>query len=196
MINSSNFQIEPTPQQAQFITSTAKFTCFSGGFGAGKTSAGCLRALLLSQFPNNFGLIGRNTYPELRDTTRRTFFELCPIEYYEEERGGQWRLAENLLKFINGSEIIFRHLDTISEKEIFSLNLGWFFIDQAEEIVERVFQILQSRLRLAQIPNRFGFVVCNPEPNNWIDTKWRKPILENKPNPNHHFIESSSRDNP
>ncbi|MEK9207376.1 MAG: phage terminase large subunit [Patescibacteria group bacterium] len=191
-----NNQIEPTPKQTEFITSEQKFSCFSGGFGSGKTIAGCLRSLLLSQFPGNFGLVGRLTYPELRDTTRKTFFEICPPEYYDEAAGGQWKPSENYLRLVNGSEIIFRHLDNVSEKELLSLNLGWFFIDQAEEVGERVFQILTSRLRLASVPNRYGFVVCNPEPSNWIDLKWRKPILENKPNPNHHFIESASYDNP
>lgn len=188
--------IEPTPKQTEFITSTDKFSCFSGGFGSGKTIAGCLRGLLLSQYPGNFGLIGRLTYPELRDTTRKTFFDICPPEYYEEANGGQWKPSENYLRLINGSEIIFRHLDNVSEKELLSLNLGWFFIDQAEEVGERVFQILQSRLRLNTIPNRFGFVVCNPEPGTWIDDKFRKPIIEGKPNPDHHFIESSSHENP
>lgn len=191
-----NNQIEPTPKQTEFITANEKFACFSGGFGSGKTYAGCLRSLLLSQYPNNFGLIGRNTYVELRDTTRRTFFDICPPEYYDEASGGQWKPSENLLKLTNGSEIIFRHLDTISEKELLSLNLGWFFIDQAEEIGERVFQILTSRLRLNTVPNRYGFIVCNPEPGNWIDERFRKPLTKGELTPDHLLIDSSSRDNP
>ena len=154
-------QIEPTPKQIEFITSTAKFSCFSGGFGSGKTVAGCLRALLLSSFPGSFGLIGRLTYPELRDTTRKTFFEICPPEYYDEAHGGQWKPSENYLRLVNGSEIIFRHLDNVSEKELLSLNLGWFFIDQAEEVGGNVFQILQSRLRLNTVSNRYGFIIFN-----------------------------------
>ena len=194
-----NNQIEPTPKQAEFITSTSKFSCFSGGFGSGKTVAGCLRSLLLSQAPGNFGLVGRLTYPELRDTTRKTFFEICPPEYYDESHGGQWKPSENYLRLVNGSEIIFRHLDNVSEKELLSLNLGWFFIDQAEEVGEGVFRILQSRLRLNTVPNRFGFVICNPEPGNWIDHMFRRPLVNNERSPDDptfHFIESASTDNP
>ena len=189
-------QIEPTPKQSEFLTSTDKFSCFSGGCGSGKTVAGCLRALLLSQYPGNVGLVGRLTYPELRDTTRKAFFDICPPEYYDEAHGGQWKPSENYLRLVNGSEIIFRHLDNVSEKELLSLNLGWFFIDQAEEVGEQVFRILQSRLRLNTVPNRYGFIICNPEPGNWIDNMFRKPVLENKDNPDHHFIESASTDNP
>lgn len=189
-------RFEPTPKQAKFIVSQAKFTCFSGGFGSGKTISGCMRALLLSQSPGNFGLIGRSTYPELRDTTRRTFFEVCPEEYFEESNGGAWRPSENHLRLVNGSEIIFRHLDSVSEKELLSLNLGWFFIDQAEEIGERVFQILQSRLRLNTVPNRYGFIVCNPEPGNWIYGKFVKPQEEGTPLPDHELVEASTFENP
>lgn len=192
-------QIEPTPKQSEFITSAARYSCFSGGFGSGKTVAGCLRSLLLSQFPGNFGLIGRLTYPELRDTTRKSFFEICPPEYYDEAHGGQWKPSENYLRLVNGSEIIFRHLDNVSEKELLSLNLGWFFIDQAEEVGGDVFRILQSRLRLNTVPNRYGFVICNPEPGSWIDETFRKPILEGKRQnleEDFHFIESKMTDNP
>lgn len=191
-----NSQFEPTPKQTDFITSTSKFSCFSGGYGAGKTIAGCMRGLLLSQEPGNFGLIGRNTYPELRDTTRRTFFEICPAEYYDEKNGGQWKPSENLLRLVNGSEIIFRHLDTISEAELKSLNLGWFYIDQAEEISEAVWRVLQSRLRLANVSNRYGFITCNPSPGNWIYQKFKKPQEDGSPDVDYSIIEATTYENP
>lgn len=189
-------QIEPTPKQQEFVLSKAKFSCFSGGYGSGKTLAGCLRALLLSQEPGNFGLIGRNTYVELRDTTRRTFFEICPPEYYDESQGGQWKPSENHLRLVNGSEIIFRHLDTISEAELKSLNLGFFYIDQAEEISEAVWRVLQSRLRKTDVSNRWGFITCNPASGSWIYEKFKKPLDEGKEDPDYHMVESSSYDNP
>ena len=115
-IQDNQFSITPFPKQVDFITSPAMYTCMSGGFGSGKTISGCIRGLLLSTQPNNFGLIGRSTYPELRDTTRRSFFEICPPDYYDPKQGGEWRVSENHLKLKNKSEIIFRHLDDISEK--------------------------------------------------------------------------------
>lgn len=191
------FSFTPTEKQADFVTSTAKFSCFAGGFGSGKTTACCLKSLMLSvNTPNNRGLIGRNTYIELRNTTRRSFFEICPSQYYDPAYGGLWKQSENLLRLANGSEILFMHLDTVSEKELLSLNLGWFFIDQAEEIGERVFQILQSRLRLNTVPNRYGFIACNPEPGNWIYHKFRKPVEEGTVDPNYFLIDSTTDDNP
>ena len=191
------FTITPTPKQSEFITSKAKFSCYSGGFGNGKTTAGCLRGLLLSGYPGNFGLIGRLTYPALRETTQREFFKLCPPEFYDETQGGAWVKSENKVRFINGSEIIFRHLDQISEKELLSLNLGWFYIDQAEEISEQVFMILQSRLRLNTVPNRYGFITCNPEPGNWIYHRFKKPSDEGTlDKAENEIIEAPTYDNP
>jgi len=191
-----NIDLSGNPKQAEFVTNTSKFSCYSGGFGSGKTFAGCLKGLLLSQYPGNRGLIGRLTYPELRTTTRKTFFEICPPEWYDPKGGGQWKPSENQLKFINGSEILFVHLDTVSEKELLSLNLGWFFIDQAEEISEKIFDVLVSRLRLNKVPNRYGFLACNPERSSWIYDTFQKPVDDGAPKKDYYIINSSTTDNP
>ena len=131
--------------------------------------------------------------PELRDTTQKTFFEFCPPDWYSQENGGVWNKSENYLKLYNGSEIIFRHLDTISEKELLSLNLGWFGIDQAEEIPETVFSILQSRLRKNEVARRYGFLICNPSGHNWL---WRDFHPESKDrSPRSFYVESTTYDN-
>lgn len=190
------FRIKPTPKQESFMFSPQRFGCYSGAYGGGKTYSGCLRSLILSSQPKNFGLIGRNTYVELRDSTRKTFFEICPPEYYDEKEGGRWSPTENHLRLVNGSEIIFRHLDTIAEKELLSMNLGWFFIDQAEEISINVWRVLQSRLRLNTVPRRFGFIACNPEPGTWIYEVFKRPHDEKRLPKDYFYVESSSYDNP
>ena len=194
--NTNTRKIEPTSKQSSFIFSNARYSCFSGGYGSGKTFAGCLKALVLSSYPGNVGLIGRLSYPELRDTTRKTFFEICPPEYYDSSQGGRWSPTENHLRLVNGSEILFRHLDTISEAELKSLNIGWFFIDQAEEISLPVWRVLQSRLRLNRVPRRYGFISCNPEPGSWIDDIFHKPYEEKKLSSDYFYLDSSTADNP
>jgi len=186
--------IELLKPQRRFLENTNTYSLFSGGFGSGKTVALVLRALLVSQaMPKNFGLIGRLTYPELRDTTQKTFFEFCPPDWYAESRGGIWNKSENYIRLYNGSEIIFRHLDNISETELLSLNLGWFGIDQAEETSESVFQILQSRLRNNKVARRYGFLICNPAGHNWL---WKRFHPESKEKMNDGFyVESTTYDN-
>jgi phage terminase large subunit len=192
----SQFKIELTQKQEQFVLTPARFACMSGGYGSGKSYAGCLRGLILSQFPKNVGLIGRLSYPELRDTTRKTFFDLCPVEWYDEKRGGRWSPTENHLTLINGSEILFRHLDTVSEAELKSLNIGWFFIDQAEEIGLPIWHVLQSRLRLNTVPNRYGFVSCNPEPGSWIEDIFKRPFDEGTLPKDYFHLDTATYDNP
>ena len=59
------------PVQAAFLTSDARFSFYVGGVGAGKTTAGALRALVWAlDHPGSLGLIGAPTYPMLRDATR------------------------------------------------------------------------------------------------------------------------------
>ena len=172
---------------------------FAEGFvnhNSGKTWAGCMRALILSQYPKNVGLIGRLSYREIADTTRKTFFEICPPEYYDDKQGGRWSPTENNLRLINGSEILFRHLDTVSEAELKSLNLGWFFIDQAEEISLPVVRVLMSRLRLNSVPNRYGFFSCNPEPGSWIDTMFKTPFDAETLDRDFFYLDSTTYDNP
>ena len=156
-----------------------------GGVGSGKTRAGCHEALHLSlKYPKNFGLIGTQTYPQLRDTTRRTFFEICPDELIED-----WHKSENLLTFINGSEIIFRSLDQFSKFK--SLNLGWFYIDEGTDVPESVFKMLQSRLRL-NVPVHRGFITTNPDAfSNWVYVRFVE-----KPTDQYKVIATTTLDNP
>lgn len=186
-------KISLLPKQDAFVFSKAKFCAFFGGFGNGKTVAGCVKAMNLSlSYPGNFGLIGRLTYPELKATTRRTFFELfgCNEETISSHPlVERFSRAENHLRFKNGSEIIFRPLE--SPSDLLSLNLGWFYVDQAEEISEEVFMTLQARLRLDRVPQRTGFITGNPEGHNWI---WRRFVKSR--DPDYHMVEATSLENP
>ena len=158
---------------------------YVGGFGSGKTLAGCHEALHVSlKYPGNFGLIGAQTYPQLRDTTRRTFFEICPDELIK-----NWNKSENLLTFINGSELIFRSLDDDSKFK--SLNLGWFYIDEGTDVPESVFKMLQSRLRL-KVPGHSAWITTNPDTfGNWVYQRF----VEN-PTEQYGLVNTTTLDNP
>ncbi len=65
-------------KQALFHQSEAKYRLYIGAWRAGKTYAGCQEALKKSYlYPNNCGLIGRKDFTDLRDTTIKTFFDIC-----------------------------------------------------------------------------------------------------------------------
>jgi len=135
-----------------------------GGVGNGKTWVACGKILeLATKYPNNLCLVGRLTYPELRDSTREVFLQVLNIFY--PSTAYKFNKAENSIVFWNGSSVIFRHLD--EWRNLLSMNLGAFYIDQAEEVDEECFLTLKSRLRRQNIPELKGLVTGNPKGHNW-----------------------------
>lgn len=117
----------------------------SGGYGSGKTFAGCFKALFLSDiFPRNRGLIARKVWEDLKKTTMATFFKVCPEDAYINGRRAD---QEKYLRLNNGSEILWAHLDSPeTENMIQGIEINWFLIDQAEEVHEEIFEKLMARL--------------------------------------------------
>ncbi len=152
------------PKQQAFHDSKAKYKLYIGAWRAGKTYAGCQEAINQSRFyPNNCGVIFRKDYADLRDTTMKTFFEILPSDSSEV---AVWNKSEHYLKLKNGSEVYFKYLK--DGTKLGSLNLGWWFIDEAEEVTEEVFIYLKGRLSLKHAECR-GWLVSNP-PNtdHWL----------------------------
>lgn len=178
---------ELNPSQEKFWLSKKKYVLFSGGYGCGKSLMLTLKAVELSlKYPRNYILMGRKTYPELRDTLLKEFFNYCPDSLIKD-----YLKAEGRVIFHNGSEIIFRHLDTIAESEIRSLNLGSAFIDQAEDISREVFIGLRGRLRRDGVADedRRIYMTCNPA------LSWLYSDFKQNPEPDFEVIEASTLEN-
>lgn len=155
--------------------------CASGGWGSGKTHVVCLKALFLSDiYPRNRGVIARQVFEELRQTTMATFFKVCPPDAY---RYGKRADSEKYLRLNNGSEILWMHLDDPElEKVIRGLEINWFIFDQSEEGREEIFDSMCSRLGRwdkAEVPD--ALLRSHEEATNGIDWPWRdrqgKPIV-------------------
>ena len=165
------------PNQSKFDECEEQVIAFFGGIGNGKTFAGILKGInriLDPKNPPQLGMIARQTYPELRDSTQRTFFELLHTMGMLPEIHYEYRKQENRVKFLNGHEIIFRSLD--DPAKLLSINLGWFYIDQAEEVSEEVFLTLLGRLRAVDTPQ--CWITGNPLGHNWI---WHRFIHDPVP---------------
>lgn len=171
------------PTQRAFFLDTTKHLCYSGGFGSGKTSVCCLKGLTLSSgIANNMGVVCRRSYPDLRDSTRKSFIELTPPDWIK-----YWREAENAMTLKNGSVILFRYFDNGKVKV--GPNLGWFFLDQAEEASKEVFLALLGRLRRF-VPRLCAMLAMNPNGRDWQ----HKMFVENS-KPDFKMYESTSFDN-
>lgn len=159
------------PKQEEFIKSDKRYKLFSGGFGAGKTLALELAVLdLLLRYPGNLGLLGRMTYQDLRDTVQKEFLQMIPKFWIK-----SYNKSERRLTLFNDSELLFKHLDKVSEQEVKSLNLGFFAIDQAEQVTEPVYLALKGRLRRQNCSNQ-GLMSSNPA-NTWLFREFKQ---ENK----------------
>lgn len=185
----------PNPKQADFHALDDKYRLFTGGWGNGKTSAGCVEALALAlEYPGSVGLIARKTRPELKATTQDTFFN--------GGRGGKptdWKglpqqliksfnKAEQKLTLINDSVIWWWPLDDPAKLQ--NLNLGWYLIDQAEEISEDMFLMLEGRLRQRGAPRK-GMLLANPAGHDWI---WKRFVWLKYPG--HGYVHATTMDNP
>ena len=170
------------------------FRAYGGGFANGKTSAGIYNAILLSYLiPGNRGFIGRYDGKELRQSTMAEFRRLCPPQMIDKQNDQM-----GYVKFkpqYGGSEILYGDM----KEDMRGPNLGWFYIDQAEEVAEEKFQALLGRLRkktpwtmpdgtLAQYQGRtlyaptYGLVTFNPEGRNWIWKYFHKESPDCQPN--------------
>ena len=133
------------PMQSQFVQDwDVRFRGFGGGLANGKTSGGVALAYFLSVcFPGNCGYIGRWDGKELIQTTMAEFFRLVPESLFEVQNKqlGYIRFKRQY----GGSEIFYGDLK--KEEWASSLNLGWFWFDQAEETDEARWNHGVSRLR-------------------------------------------------
>lgn len=172
-------QIQLNKYQEDFVLSKKRFPCLAGGWGTGKTLSAISRAELYSKgIPNNLGCIFRKTARSLNDST---------LQDYQKYTGNKVDSNRNYV-YPNGSMIMFRHLDEIQSINQQNINLGWFYIEQGEELdSDKEFWMLFGRLRRDCVPTeefkylglplRSGWVICNAG-DNWIKKNWRDHPFE------------------
>ena len=182
--------------------------CFSGGFNNGKSFIGCFKLLvLLTTFPRYRAAICRQVGADLKKTTRQTFFKICPKELILSDNQ-----QDGVTTLINGSVIFWLHLDKVDESTLRGLEINSVLVDQAEEIEEKVFDILQARVGRwddAEIPQNlldenpnwprnektgkyiapsYFLLLCNPDTQfHFIYRKFHPDSLDR--NPNYFFAE-------
>jgi phage terminase large subunit len=164
----------PLPKQAEFMSKVLeqagpKFVLYAAGVGSGKTLIGCITTLTLALlYPGDY-LVCRQFMPELKLTTYKTFLEICPKELIAEHR-----IADSIvvIKSANGktSNIIFRGLDEPDKHR--SLNLNAAYIDEASQVSEEAFILLQSRIRGKHV--RKIFMTTNVAGHDWLHNAFVK----------------------
>lgn len=159
--NDSVFRL--IPAQDKFIFSESKFPAYIGAWGTGKSFALIQRGLIMSEeSPKNLGVIFRREFTDLRDSTMKDF----------ERYTGLKVSSDRSVTLPNKSEIMFRHLEDWGGT-IQNLNLGWFAIEQSDELPsEEIFMTLRGRLR-RDVKRRSGFIVGNTNGHDWVYKLWK-----------------------
>lgn len=133
-----------SPQREAF-NCTKRNQCFSGGYGSGKTWLYCWKILLLAlMFPKSRWFLARTNYTDLMRSTVATFKNICPSGLYDPKKGG--KLTNEGCTLINGSVILFLHLNPESEGLVRGLEINGGFVDQAEDLDENIYIHLDSRI--------------------------------------------------
>ena len=156
------------PHQKAFIGRPERNAAYVGGMGSGKSVALCLLCILnATRDPGGFSLVGRLNYPALINSTMRIFLELVPEKY------GEFQPTAKTFRFINGHEVLFHHLDISDPKvagPIKSMNLSAAFIDEATEISQDIYLLVDGRVRRKTPSLNMVRLASNPAGHDWV---WR-----------------------
>jgi phage terminase large subunit len=171
-----------------FHAAPETYKLYGGAMGGGKTAALVNEGIQLNlDYPGNFGLLVRKTFPSFKDTV------FPQLEYFLDSRlVRKWNRTEKLIEFINRSRIRYGGLgdDPDDWKGWMSGEYGWIAMEQAEDFSEQEFKMLATRLRLRLPGIRYFFLLsCNPSVG-WLKTRF---VMQR--NPDHIFIPSSPYDN-
>jgi phage terminase large subunit len=175
-------------RQMEFHAAPEMYKLFGGAMGGGKTGALINEGQQLNlDYPGNFGLLIRKTWPSFRDTV------LPQVEKFTDTRlVADWNHSSKYIYYKNGSRTHYGGLGDKPDdwEKWMSGEYGWIAIDQAEQFTALEFEMLATRLRL-RLPGILYFFLLSCNPNvGWIKERFIESNLED-----HIFIPSLPTDN-
>lgn len=184
------YDASKNPRQWEAHQATERYILYGGAYGGGKTAWLINEAIALSiQFPGNRGFLCCKIGSDFRDNALKQLEKFLPSELVASHHK-----TERYFRLINGSVIMYGGLgnDVEAIKAISNMpELGWFGVDQAEQITEQQFLLLDGRLRLVLPGIRYkAMLTANPEPG-WLRDRFIEDDL-----PDHRFIPALPKDNP
>ena len=157
-------QIKLEPWQDRFLFSDYKFNFLTSGWGTGKSLALIIAATEESRnIRDNLGVIFRKEFTDLYDSTCKDFQSFTGLKI---DSHRDVKIAHIDPKVSQTSRIMFRHIEELNN--IANMNLGWFGIEQAEELeTDKEFLMLFGRLRRKGCSLK-GYIIANAKGHNWI----------------------------
>lgn len=152
------------PVSGAYYLSNAPTSIIVGPVGSGKSTASCLRLArhAFEQHPGPDGIahtrwaIVRNTKPQLKDTTIKTWLQVFPEAQYGDFLRGDnlshhWRFKPQGWDYPIEAEFLFRALDDASDvSNMLSLELTGFYFNEIREIDQSI--IMHAHERAGRYP--------------------------------------------
>lgn len=139
--------------------SSKRILVWVSGYNSGKTWTLCQKFIfLLLTFPGYRAAFFRSNATDLKRTTKQTFLKVCPPELIAQNIEGP--VPETIL--INGSRIYWLWIDHTNVDSIKSLEINGALYDQAEKLIESVFDAIDARV------GRWEDVTIPPELINFV----------------------------
>lgn len=176
---------------------------FGGAAGSAKSFLGCLWVTTMClSYPGSRYLIGRTRLTALKLTTVNTLLDLFKMMNFIADDHFKYNFQSNIITFKNGSEIVLKDLEYYpSDKDydsLGSLELTGAFVDEAAQITETCYHILQSRIRYKMTEFNLTpklLLTCNPA-QNYLKRLFVIPYKDNTLPERMKFIPATAFDNP
>lgn len=178
-----------TPSQRRFVTSSARFPAFVGGFGSGKTAAAMGRAMRLKIACRTSDIAYYlPTYPLIEDIAFQRFPELC------ERKGWAYKLNKQagVLEFPGAGRILFRNME--QPHRIVGYEVAHSLVDEidimaADKARDAWNKIIARNRQKCGMENTVG-VATTPEGFKFVYDRWKKA-----PAPGYELIQAKTAEN-
>jgi len=175
---------------------------FGGGAGGGKSILGVYWILKnCLKYKGTRWVIGRSSLKTLKETTLNSFWQVCAMQGVKVGVHFKYNDIKSLATFSNGSEIMFKDLGYYPSDpnfdELGSLEITGAFVDECNQIIEKAWLVLKSRIRFKLdeygiIPKILG--TCNPS-KNWVYMQYYSPHKRHELPAYKQFVQSLIDDN-
>ena len=146
--------------QWKFFLSKAKYTCYGGARGGGKSWAIVRKAAMGAyEYPGIQIIMLRREYDQMENPIITPMLGILAPGTYK------YNKTDHVLTFVNGSQIKFGNMpdyDAATGGKYQGQSYDWMFIDEATQFTESEFRGLAACVRGANnIPKRI-YLTCNP----------------------------------
>jgi len=203
-----NITFKPTKKQflaLEYLNdSETEELLFGGGAGGGKSVLGCFWLVSSClRYKESRWLLGRAKLKTLKESTVKTLFDVLKnIFKFTKDVHYTYNAIEGVVKFVNGSEIVFKDLFLYpSDPEFDSLGSSEYtgaFLDECSEITHKAKEIVMTRLRYKI--NEFDIIgkllACTNPCKNWAYHQFYKLWSNKEKMTSRKFIQALVKDNP